>query len=200
MALEVPHRHHFIRFSVTQRSDSKMPNAVDARPAGSRHRRPNVVLALFLVAIVLSPPVLIAIAFWAASAPWEFSGVGVRHSIFVKGSTVDRLGFVSATDAPARYVVRIQEGTDPGAVTAIYDSIALPAEVIAAYAQRCRTMGLEIKKQTLATDAVKATLVCEGRRYVYASDDIWVIAERATGDATTVLVTAGPGLTATYNF
>ena len=177
-----------------------MPNAEDARPAGPRYRQPSAVLALLLVAIALFPPAFIATAFWAASAPWEFSGVGVRYWLLVKGSTLDRLGFVSATDAPARYVVRIQEGTDPGAVTAIYDSIALPAEVIAAYAQRCRTMGLEIKKQTGATEAIKAILVCEGRRDVYASDDIWVIAERATGDVTTVLVTAGPGLTATYNF
>jgi hypothetical protein len=177
-----------------------MPNAADARPAGPRHRRPNVGLALFLVAIVLSPPALIATAFWAASAPWEFSGVGVRYWIFVKGSTIDRLGFVSATDAPARYVVRIGEGTDPGAVTASYDSKALPAEVIAAYAKRCRAMGLAIKKQTVATDAVKATLVCEGRQDVYAADDVWVIAERAQDNATTVLVTAGPGLTATYDF
>ena len=143
-----------------------MPSTEDVRSASERYRRPSVVLAPLLLAIVLSPPALIATAFWAASAPWEFS----------------------------------QEGTDPGAVTATYDSKALPADVIAAYAQRCRTMGLEIKKQTAAREAIKSTLVCEGRQDVYASDDVWVIAERAQGDATTVLVTAGPGLTATYNF
>jgi hypothetical protein len=51
---------------------------------------------------------------------------GFRHWVFIKGSTVDRLGFVTATGEPARYVVRLWEGTDPGAIFAVYDSRAAP--------------------------------------------------------------------------
>ena len=74
----------------------------------------------------------------------------------------------------------------------------MPIDVITAYAKRCRTMGLAIKKQAAAEDAATGTLVCETRS---DSDDIWVQVDRPPGAATTqVRVTAGPGLTATYDF
>ena len=177
-----------------------MPNGLD-RPEAPRHGKAPVVWLVLLVAIVLSPPVLIAMAFWAASAPWEFSGSGIRHWIFVKGSTVDRLGFVSATVGPPRYVMRIQEGTDPGSVQVTYGSDALPAHVAAAYASRCLALGLSIKKQAVSEDAVKASVVCERRPEGKLSDDVWVQAERPRDATTTdVSVTAGPGLTLVYNF
>ena len=177
---------------------TRLPNAPDARPAPARVRGGNGWALLLLAAIVLSPPTLVAVGFWAASAPWEFAGAGLKHWVLVKGTTIDRLGLISATSTAVRYVVRIQEGTDPGAITMHYDSDALPIDVIAAYAKRCRTMGLAIKKQAASEGAVTGTLVCEGKS---GSDDIWIQVERTLGAATTqVRVIAGPGLTGTYNF
>lgn len=159
------------------------------------------VVILFLLAIMLSPLAFIALAFWVASGSWEFEGTGIRHWLLVKGSTLEQLGIVSPTDGPPRYVVRIQEGTDPGARSVAYDSSALPSEVIAAYAERCHAMDLAIKKQEADERTTKAVLVCEGNPDVPFSDDVWVSAERDPGATTTsVGVTTGPGLTLTYGF
>jgi len=137
---------------------------------------------------------VLALALWAAEGSWEFAGGGFRHWLLVKGSTVDRLGFVTAVGGPARYVVRLGEGTDPGAIFAVYDSGAMPAE-------RCRALGIAVKKRTVAADAAEAALVCEGDRAVARADDVWVVAERAAGASSTgVRITAGPGLTMTYSF
>ena len=157
-------------------------------------------LALFF-AVVTSPVTLLGLAFWAADGSWEFTGGGLRHWVFVKGSTVDRLGFVAASWEPARYVVRLGEGTDPGEIFAVYDSGAMPADVVDAYAERCRALGIAVKKRTVAADAAEARLVCEGDPAAGSPDDVWVIAVRAAGASITqVRITAGPGLTATYNF
>jgi len=144
---------------------------------------------------------LAALAFWAADGSWEFAGGGFRHWIFIRGSTVDRLGFVAASGKTARYVVRLGEGTDPGAIFAVYDSRAMLGDVVGAYAERCRALGIAVKKQAVAADAAEARLVCEGDPAVASADDVWVIAARIAGASTTeVRITAGPGLTATYNF
>jgi hypothetical protein len=108
---------------------------------------------------------------------------------------------VVATGEPARYVVRLGEGTDPGAIFAVYDSRAMPGDVVGAYAGRCRALGIAVKKQVVAADAAEATLVCEGDRAAASADDVWVIAARTAGASSTeVRITAGPGLTMTYNF
>ncbi len=80
--------------------------------SGSPRRRRWRIVALvtFLLVAVTSPVTLLGLAFWAADGSWEFAGGGFRHWVFVKGSTVDRLGFVAATGEPARYVVRLGEG------------------------------------------------------------------------------------------
>ena len=162
---------------------------------------PIVVSVALAVAIVTSPVTLLGLAFWAAGGSWEFDGGGLRHWLFVKGSTVDRLGFVAATGKPARYVVRLAEGTDPGAIFVAYDSRAMPGDVISAYAERCRALGIVVRKQAAAVNSAEATLVCEGDRAVAWADDVWVIAARAAGASSTeVRITAGPGLTGTYNF
>ena len=148
-----------------------------------------------------SPVTLLGLAFWAADGSWEFAGGGFRHWVFVKGSTVDRLSFVAATGEPARYVVRLGEGTDPGAILAVYDFRVMPGDVVGAFAERCRARGIAVKKQVVSADAAEARLVCEGDLAVVLADDVWVIAERAAGALSTeVRITTGPGLTATYNF
>src|SRR5215467_15486344 len=110
-------------------------------PGSPRRRRWRIVaLVTLLLAVVTLPVTLAALAFWAADGSWEFAGGGFRHWVFIKGSTVDRLGFVAATGEPARYVVRLGEGTDPGAIFAVYDSGAMPGDVVGAYAERCRDL------------------------------------------------------------
>src|SRR5262245_63196770 len=70
-------------------------------PGSPRRRRWRIVaLVTLLLAVVTSPVTLAALAFWAADGSWEFAGGGFRHWVFIKGSTVDRLGFVAATGGP----------------------------------------------------------------------------------------------------
>jgi hypothetical protein len=163
-----------------------------------RRSRLGVALVLLVLVLVTSPITLLQFAFWAADGNWEFAGGGFRHWLFVKGSTVDRLGFVTATAEPARYVVRLGEGNDPGEVAAEYDSGAAPEDVVGIYAERCRALNIAVKKQTVAPDAAEARLVCEG---AVMSDDVLLIAKRTAGASTTqVRIFAGPGLTGIYNF
>ena len=69
------------------------------------------------------------LAIWAADGTYEFSGGGFRHWLFIKGSTIDRLGFVAKTAEPVSYVVRPGEGTDPGARFVVYESGAMPETI-----------------------------------------------------------------------
>ena len=165
----------------------------------SRRSRPGVpALVLLVLVLVTSPITLLGFAFWAADGNWEFAGGGFRHWLFVKGSTVDRLGFVTATAEPARYVVRLGEGNDPGEVAMEYESGAAPEQVVDVYAERCRALGIAVKKRTVAADAAEARLVCESANL---SDDVFLVAKRTAGASTTqVRIIAGPGLTGTYNF
>lgn len=169
--------------------------------ASRRIRWTVAVGVVLLLAVVIAPFAMIGVAFWAADGPWEFSGPGLRHWVFVKGSTVDRLGFVAATGQPPRYVVRLNEGTDPGEIAVTYDSAALPGDAVDFYAERCGALKLRVTKRAVVADATEARLVCEDDRAAAWSDDVFVIAKRMTESATTqVRILAGPGLTATYNF
>lgn len=172
---------------------------IDEPPRQSRWT--IVALVVTVLAIVTSPFTLVSIAFWAADGPWEFAGGGLRHWVFVKGSTVDRLNFVASTGRPPSYVVRLGEGTDPGETSVDYNSHALPGDIVAVYADRCRAMGLAVKKRDVVANATEARLVCEGDRSAAWSDDVFVIAKHLAERATTqVRIFAGPGLTATYDF
>ena len=182
------------------KSDGRMSGV--NHPGSPRRRRWRIVaLVTLLLAVVTLPVTLAALAFWAADGSWEFAGGGFRHWVFIKGSTVDRLGFVAETREPARYVVRLGEGTDPGAIFAVYDSGAMPGDVVGAYAERCRALGISVKEQVVAANAAEARLVCRGDPAVVSADDVWVIAARTAGTSSMqVRITAGPGLTLTYNF
>src|SRR5262249_23911557 len=116
-------------------------SGIDDVGSGRWRRLKIAALVAFLLAVVTSPVTLLGLAFWAASGSWEFGGGGFRHWLFVKGSTVDRLDFVAAAEGPARYVVRLGEGTDPGEILVLYDSGARPGDVVKTYAQRCRAQG-----------------------------------------------------------
>ncbi len=158
-------------------------------------------MVVLLVAILTSPVALVSLAFWAASHTWEFAGGGIRHWVFVRGSIVDRLGSVALDGAPIRYIVRLEEGTDPGEIAAIYDSGALPVAVVKAYAERCVSLGLPIEREFVSPDGAQAKLGCESNAGAGWLDDVRIYAERKAGAASTrVRVFAGPGLVATYNF
>ena len=88
---------------------------------------------------------------------------------------------MAATGEPPRYVVRLGEGTDPGAIFAVYDGSVMPGDVVGAYAERCRALGIAVKKQMVSADAAEARLVCEGDLAVVSADDVWVIAVRTAG-------------------
>src|SRR5262249_46857904 len=144
-----------------------------------------IALVMLLLAVVTSPVTLAALAFWAADGSWEFAGGGVCPWVFIKGSTVGRPGFLGPTRETVRHVVRPGEGTDPGAIFAVYDSGAMPGDVVGAYAERCRALGIAVKKQVVTADAGEARLVCEGDPAVASADDVWVIAARTAGTSST---------------
>lgn len=169
--------------------------------AGSirQRRRKVLILTALVFAIVTSPIIALGLSVWAGGGVWEFTDRGFSHWIFVRGSTIDRLGLVAASTAPARFVVRTAEGTDPGATSVEYVSSASPTAIVEIYADRCRAMGLATK--VLPPSEHHAKLVCEGDRSVAWADDVYVFAERLAKAVTTqVLLVAGPGLVQTYNF
>ena len=174
----------------------------DLRIMATFMRRGRVIAFMALmVGIVSAPFTLLGLALWTADGNWEFSGSGLRHWLLVKGSTVDRLGLVASAGTPMRYVVRLGEGTDPGATLAIYESLALPDAIVAVYAERCRSLGITVKKLTSAPAAAEAKLLCEADPKAAWTDDVWIVAIRRDDmQATEVRITAGPGLTGIYGF
>lgn len=171
------------------------------------HRRWRMVALVVVVALLVTAPVsLVGLAMFAADGAWEFSGGGVRHWLFIKGSTVGRLGVVAASEAPIRYVVRLAEGTDPGETSATYESGAQPADVLAYYSERCRALGLAVKAPSSPSSTPEAVppearLVCEANPAADMADDVYLVASRGASDAmTNVRVIAGPGLILTYSF
>lgn len=129
-------------------------------------------VALGILGMVLVPWLLLVVVFWAAEGSWNFEGRGLRYWLFVTGSRMDKLGLVEPASAPVRYSVSLQEGTFPGWRIATYESRAQPSAIVAAYAQRCRSLGFKVTEQT-GNDA-RATLACEIEPYI----DVEVGAER----------------------
>jgi hypothetical protein len=135
-----------------------------------------------LAGLAMTPFALIAGAFWMASDDWKFEGGGVRYWLFVKGSRLERLGLVAPTDRLAQYTIALQEGTFPGWNIVTYASTAMPAEIAATYADRCRSMGFRITKPpTTDPSAAEASLTCEIVLYL----DVEVFAERTPSTAFT---------------
>jgi hypothetical protein len=125
------------------------------------------------------PYALLWLLFWSASGSWDMEGNGtLRHWLLVKGSLLDRLGLVAATDQPPRYSVRFQEGTFPGWRVVTYESAALPRQIVATYAERCTGMGLRVTRRAPADgpSAEREVLIldCEIEPYL----DVQVFAER----------------------
>ncbi len=177
-----------------------MPESNRFHPAWWRRGTAAVMISLLVVGLT-SPPILLSLAFWAASDTWTFAGGGFRHWMFVKGSTLDRLGTVASVGGPVRYIVRLQEGTDPGEIAVAYDSAVLPADAVETYAERCVAMRLSIERRWVSPDATEAKLGCASNAAAGWVDDVRIFAERKRGAAIThVRVFAGPGLIATYNF
>lgn len=131
-----------------------------------------IVFGSALLVLVVLPISFIAFAFWAAEGSWDFEGRGFRYWMFVKGSRLERLGFVSPAEGPPRYSVRLQEGTFPGWRVLTYRSTALPDAIVASYAERCRAMGLKITRgpepKTYEDDESGSVLVCEIQPYLDA--------------------------------
>lgn len=157
----------------------------DARP-GPRQQRGRIafvwlLLGALLVGIFVGPWLLMGLAFWAADGPWNFETRGLAHWLLVRGSRLERLGYVEARDGSTRYSVRLQEGTFPGWRIATYTSRATPRQIGEVYAERCRASALKITQQ-IADDG-RMELVCEIEPYI----DAEVLAERRAGsDATAV--------------
>ena len=110
-------------------------------------------------------------------------------------------GSVIGSSSKARLSIDWASWPQPGNRHATSSVWGKAGDVVGAYAERCRALGIAVKKQVVSADAAEARLVCEGDLAVVSADDVWVIAERAAGALSTeVRITAGPGLTATYNF
>lgn len=145
-----------------------------------------VPLATALLLMVILPFGFLAFVFWAADGSWDFEGRnGVRYWVFVKGSRLESLGLVEPTNEPGKYSVSLQDGTFPGWTVLTYRSTAMPEAVIAAYAQRCREMGLKITRESHAKAGDDkdsgVSLVCEISPYI----DAEFHAERKPGEPST---------------
>lgn len=155
----------------------------DAAPAVHlRRRRTRIAWALFglIIAGVLAGPwMVLALAFWATDGAWDFEGRGARHWLLVQGSRLDRMGLVEVSSTPVSYSVSLQEGTFPGWRIAIYASRASPADVVAAYTERCKAMRFKVTAQQIGPQ--RAELTCEIEPYI----DVELAAERASEAAHT---------------
>jgi hypothetical protein len=133
-----------------------------------------------IVALMAAVPyALLWTLFWSASGSWDFEGSGsLKHWLLVKGSILDRLGFVAQTERPAKYSIRFQEGTFPGWRVVTYESATPPQQIIATYADRCNALGLRVTKREPADSTggseQEAFLECEIEPYL----DAQVSAER----------------------
>jgi hypothetical protein len=145
-----------------------------------------VPLATALLLMVILPFGFLAFVFWAADGSWDFEGRdGVRYWVFVKGSRLERFGLIEPTNEPGKYSVSLQDGTFPGWSVLTYRSTAMPEAVIAAYAQRCREMGLKITREAHSKPddgtAGGVALVCEIKPYIDAEFQ----AQRKPGEVST---------------
>lgn len=163
-----------------------MSDAAADERSGRRRRSRRTALVWLLLSVLLGgvfigPWLLMGAAMWAADGPWDFQRQGLTHWLLVRGSHLDRLGFVDAQHGSERFSVRLQEGTFPGWRIATYTSHATPRRIGDAYADRCRSMKLKITQQT--GDDGRMVLVCEIEPYI----DAEVLAKRIAGsDATHV--------------
>jgi hypothetical protein len=142
-------------------------------------------LALIAFVVLAIPYLFLATLFWAADGDWKFEGRGFRYWLLVKGSRLERLGFVAPTPAPARYSIGLQEGNFPGWSIVQYESSAQPFAIAEDYAQRCTAMKLKVteppKAESTEEGGNAASLTCEIEKYL----DVEVYAERKDGMAQT---------------
>jgi hypothetical protein len=142
-------------------------------------------LALVAFVVVAIPYVFLATLFWAADGDWKFEGRGFRYWLLVKGSRLERLGFVAPTPVSAKYSIGFQEGNFPGWSIVQYESSAQPFAIAEDYAQRCTAMKLKVieppKAESTEAGGNAASLTCEIEKYL----DVEVYAERKDGIAQT---------------
>src|SRR5262249_7092690 len=134
-------------------------------------------LATVLVAAMLVP-FLPLIAIWMSPQTGGSEGGGLRYWLFVKGSRLERLGFIAPHDASPHYTIQTAEGTFPGSSHVSYASRAMPPEIIAHYEARCRAMGFVITRQKARADTPEThELTCEIEPYL----EVEVAASRSQG-------------------
>ena len=142
-------------------------------------------VGLAALMFLVIPYLFIATLFWAADGDWHFEGRGFRHWLFVKGSRLESLGLVEATEQPVKYSIGLQEGNFPGWSNARYESTAQPFDIVLAYAERCRALKLAVidgpRPDSTEDGGNAARLTCEIEKYL----DVQVYAERADGAALT---------------
>lgn len=123
-----------------------------------------------LVALVASPFLLLAGAFWLSDHTHEFGPYDPRVLLLVRGTTVDRLGLIRAQRGSIAYAARGQDGTSPARVHVTFTTPEEPSRVIETYRQRCQNAGLVPKDNIDAS----GRLECDG----LAGDEIGITAER----------------------
>jgi hypothetical protein len=137
-------------------------------------------IPLFLAITVVLPLAVLWPAFWSSSGSWDFEGRGVRYAWFVRGTRLERLGFVGATGKPETYSVSAPEGNFPGWRIVSYDSNLAPLAIMQAYSERCRAMGLKVTTGPIAEprgETEAARLICE----IELGLDVDVLAKRKPG-------------------
>jgi hypothetical protein len=136
---------------------------------------PWILLPTTIAVVFLLPWLLMAGLMWSSTQTWEFEGVGPRYWLFVRGSRLEKLGFVAPTDTSPLYTIQPAEGTFPGWSFVSYASFAMPEQIIAHYEAGCREMGFAItSKDGQVGPPATLVLICEIEPYL----DIEVVASR----------------------
>ncbi|MDQ8726236.1 hypothetical protein [Bradyrhizobium sp. LHD-71] len=88
-----------------------------------------------------------AVLAWLAWERHEFGPNDLRYLVFVRGSLVERIGAIDAEPGTLVYEGQGRDGTAPGFVHAHYTSRVEANALLTRIAERCRSLGLQVKVQ-----------------------------------------------------
>jgi hypothetical protein len=162
-----------------QRPQPAASCGLERKPARQRKLLSRPVIVAGLLAMLMMPPLVVAVLLVTATEPWEFEGRGLNHFLLVRGTRLDKLGLVAPIGAPPQYTIRWDEGTFPGWSRVDYVSGATADDVVAHYAERCGDMGFTVtERQSRPWPLHEVELACEIERYL----DVEVSARQTGSD------------------
>jgi hypothetical protein len=129
-------------------------------------------IGLILFVFVGLPYAFLVLLFWVGEGSSDFEGDrNFRYWLFVSGKRAEKLGLVTPTEKPVKYSVSGSDGNFPGWTVVQYESKAGPADVIAAYAERCESLKAKVIERPASEPkegTIAAYIECEFAGYLTA--------------------------------